>query len=227
MKKFSIYVLIGCLAFLVALVAQTRRTGSLAPVLRVSVDAPDSVQLAAIGLEPGEQLVAYAFGGSHCGFCNKPETKAAFGALRQVLTSRHARGGRYAAVTVVGVAIDDNLDSGLAYLRSLGEGAFDQVSVGRGWQNENVVRLIRQQRVANAGVPLVVVLRRKLSATLAPLTMNYTADSVVVVVQGSTEIADWVRNGARLDIPPPKRPTQLRAPHSTPGSPKSGEEPRR
>jgi hypothetical protein len=202
MKKLSWYLIVACVAFVAAFTIRSRsRLSSAAGAGAVSVDAPDSVQLAGLGVQPGVQLVAYVFGGSKCGFCNKPETKKAFASLREELIGHHLRPGAYSSVSVVGVAINTDLDEGLGYLRSIGKGAFDQISTGRGWQNENVVRLIRQQHFAAAGVPLVLIISRRMTATLAPLSMTYSTDSLLRVIQGAQQIAQWVRDGTDLTTP--------------------------
>jgi hypothetical protein len=205
MRRVAVYTVIGCVAFLLALTVRTRHNAVSARVAAAAPppDAPDSVQLAAVGVRPGAQLVAYVFGGSRCGFCQKRETKEAFAALRHVLAERHLKSGAYASVSVVGVAVNTNLHDGLGYLESIGPDAFDEISVGSGWQNENIIRLIRQQHVAPAAVPMVIVVTRQMAATVAPLTLTYGVDSVVMVLQGSDAIARWVREGASLVKPTP------------------------
>jgi len=199
MKKIAIYAVIGCAAFLASFLARARHSrNTLSSIPRPAADAPDSVQLAALGIRPGIQLVAYVFGGSRCGFCQKPETKQALALLRQVLTRGYVNSGVYKSVSVVGVAVNTDLREGLGYLESVGPDVFNEISVGSGWQNEHVIRLIGQNRIADAGVPLVIVVSRSMTATLAPLTMKYGVDSVVKVIQGSGPIIDWVRSGASL-----------------------------
>src|SRR6185295_12428543 len=66
----------------------------------------------------GRYLVAFVFLAAECGFCTEKGTKQAIGTLR---TSLHAsQGPSFARVTVVGVAIDNDLASGIKYLQSLG-----------------------------------------------------------------------------------------------------------
>jgi hypothetical protein len=199
MKKLGIYAVIACVSFLAAFLIRVRHAStSVATASRPPTDAPDSVQLAALGVRPGAQLVAYVFGGSRCGFCQKQETKQAFAALRKVLADRHVASGSYQTVSVIGVAVNADLREGLGYLQSIGPDAFDQISTGSGWQNENVIRLMQQQHLSEPALPMVIVVSRYMTAMLAPLRMKYGADTVLKVVQGAQAIADWVRMGADL-----------------------------
>ena len=199
MKRLAILTLLGCTTFLVAFLVRARHEtdGPLRPPLP-GVEAPDSVHLAALGVRPGPQLVAYVFGGSGCGYCQAPEVKQAFMSLRHALTARYVSSGRYSSVRIVGVAINTDIREGLGYLESIGSNLFDEVSVGSGWQNEHVIRLIHQQRLAEPAAPLVVVVSRPLAATLAPLRLTYGEDSVLKVVWGASGISAWVRAGANL-----------------------------
>jgi hypothetical protein len=199
MKTILVYTVMACIAFMAALFVRGFRNAAVsADAAQPAANAPDSVQLAARGITPGAQLVAYAFGGSHCGFCQKTETKQAFAALRNVLTARYVARGQYKNVSVIGVAVDGEIKDGLGYLESIGPNAFNEISVGSGWQNENIIRLIRQRHAATLGLPLVIVISRSMNATLSPLTMSYGEDSVLTYVQGAHAIAEWVRNGATI-----------------------------
>jgi hypothetical protein len=102
--------------------------------------------------EHGTHLIAFVVTASDCGWCGRPELKAAIGSLRENLNAVHKR--RYAAVSVVGISADEDIATGLAYLAEVGAGtlnaAFDQVMVGGGWLNEQIVRLIWQDRLAGS-----------------------------------------------------------------------------
>jgi hypothetical protein len=204
MRRLAFFVAIGCITFLAVFVIRVHRqqADSVAPS-RPGADAPDSVQLSAMGIRPGAQLVAFVFGGSRCGFCQKQETKRAVTSLREALHARYVRPGVVQSVSVVGIAVNTDLREGLQYLTSMGPNAFTEISVGSGWQNEHIVRLIRREQAAEPGLPLIIVVARSMQATLAPLTMTYSNDSVLKVVQGASEIANWVRGGADLGILPP------------------------
>lgn len=159
---------------------------------------PDSVQLASIGLRPGNQLVAYVFGSSRCGYCQSDAVKSAVAGLRDSL--RRYYGSAFPTIAIVGVAVNTDLDEGLGYLKAVGLTHFDEIAIGKGWQNEQVIRWVRRARVAEAGVPLIVVSRRDMTAKLNPISVSYSSDSVVRVLQGRDSVVSWVAHGTPLDV---------------------------
>lgn len=140
--------------------------------------------------------MAYVFGSSRCGSCRRPETKVAIGALRNALRANTKNG--YASVRVVGVAINTDVSLGLEYLQNFGRDTFDEVSAGDGWQNEHVVRLIWQGGFAQPEAPQVVLVSRDMDASLAPVALRFSKDSVIAVIAGYNAILDWVHAGAPL-----------------------------
>lgn len=166
------------------------------PNFEVPETAPDSVQLAAMGVRSGRQLVAYVLVSSRCGFCQMQDTKDAIAALRNLMRLRSP--GDFQSVTVVGVAVNSDLREGLDYINSIGLGSFDQISVGSGWLNEQIVQLVWRDRAADPKVPQVVLVSRTMSATLKPLTLTYDGDSVLRVVHGHKALVSWVKGGANL-----------------------------
>lgn len=197
-RRIATYLILCCASFSAAFAYGQRRATIARNAASVDEDAPDSVQLAALGIHPGVQIVAYVFGAARCGFCQKPQTKQAVRALRDSLSKRQLGVRGVASVRVVGVAVNSDVGEGLGYLRGVGLASFDEIDTGSGWQNEHLVRLVGQRRAAQAGLPLVVVTARTMSASLMPLKMNYGSDSLLRVVQGSDAIASWVRAGAPL-----------------------------
>jgi hypothetical protein len=119
LRQLSILTIIAGTSFASAF-ALKQRSSAAATHTRSAVPAssPESVQLAAIGLVPGRQLVAYVLGSSRCRSCRSPETKAAIAKIRPLLRQRY--GGEVRSVMVVGVAIHTDLREGLDYLQSIG-----------------------------------------------------------------------------------------------------------
>lgn len=200
-------VLLGTLSLVIAFAAGRElriRQASATLSARNDQESPrDSVSdLARLGYHPGRQLAVFVLGGSGCGFCQLPETKTAFGAIRSTLQNHASARATYASISTIGVAIDNDIVAGLTYLNSLGTQAFDEVSVGSGWRNEQVISLIRRQGFSLPTVPLVIVVSRQLDASLEPLKVAYSPqDSLVLVVQGSDDIVKWVEEGMPLDNP--------------------------
>lgn len=153
-------------------------------------------RLERIGLTPGRRLTAYFFGGSGCGSCRSEPLKTALAALRDSLQRAH--GDAYTAVSVVGVAIDGDIEGGLDYLRSIGLASFDEVSTGNGWTNEHVTRLIWRDSLGRPSAPQVIVLAHSMTATLGPLTLRFGSDSVVGRMLGYDDLLSWVSGGTML-----------------------------
>lgn len=194
--RISIALLVGtcavATAFHLARAERHKAPVSLAFAGRVS----DSAQLAALGIHPGRQLIAFVFGSSSCGSCNRPAVKNVFATLGDSL--RHVHAANAAAVSIVGVAIARQLDDGLAYLRSIGLSQFDEISTGNAWRNENITNLVRYRGAAEPGVPLVIVLSRRLDATASPLTLHMGPDTIVAAIQGADAITAWASKGYPL-----------------------------
>lgn len=170
---------------------------------------PEPVGLAALGFTPGRQLVAYVFVSSNCSYCQLSDTKAAIASIRPLFRRNNRDGFRSA--TVVGVDLDADIGVGLSYLNGIGYGSFDEISVGRAWLNENLVRLVWRDRAGPASVPQVIILSRDMSAKLQPLNLNFTTDSVVGLLTGRKAILRWVDAGATVQAaaPAPTSEAQL------------------
>ena len=118
-------------------------------------------------------------------------------ALRDSL--RHNNAAAFSSVHIVAVAINTDLREGLAYLDSIGFEHFDQVSVGDGWQNQHVVRLIWRDHVAEPEAPQVILVTRAMNARIDPVELTFTPDSVIGAVSGYRALLSWVDAGAHLD----------------------------
>lgn len=197
LRRVSFLILLGATAFLCAFAIQRWRNAKASSRLAIpAAELSDSAKLAASGIYPGRQMIAYVFGSTRCGYCEEPSLKRAFSGLRDELRKDHKN--QFAHVAVVGVAISSDFDEGMKYLREIGLDNLDEISVGQSWRNEHVISLIRYRKVADAGVPLVVVLERSLTARLTPFEENVGPDSVVAVAQGHDAILQWVHEGTPL-----------------------------
>ena len=162
-------------------------------------DAPTN-QFASVD---GVHVVAFVIGASDCGWSNHPLTKAALGSIRERMRSAH--GDKYAHIEVVGVAIDEDPKAGLAYLSDIGGGtigtAFDQVAVGGSWLNEQVVRFVWREGMAEAATPQVIVVGRLVdtSSYLSESTIKTGDDLVVANASGVSDIVRWIEQGLPLD----------------------------
>lgn len=80
----------------------------------------------------GTHLIAFVITASDCGWSSRPTVMSALGSVRDRLRSSY--GSSYAQVSVIGVALDRDVDAGVRFLSDIGKGkangAFDQVVVG-------------------------------------------------------------------------------------------------
>lgn len=163
--------------------AAARAAQGLTPI---AGDAPDSVQLAALGIRTGRELTAVVLVSSQCGFCQDPTTKKAIAQLRPALARRY--GSTFRSIRIVGVALDRDILSGLDYLRSIGLDSFDEVSTGEGVLNTHQVNLIWRMGFGSPLVPQVLLVGRDLSATAKPFIVRYSPDSLIASYRGRTEV---------------------------------------
>lgn len=195
LRQLAVLLAIAVGAFSLAYFVQSARARSTPrSTAAVRAKTPDSVLLSGYGIKPGKQLIAYVLLSSHCGHCQRADTKAAVGSVHNLLRTNNAHGFRSTAT--VGVLIEGDLAEGLEYLNSIGLKNFDEISIGNAWLNEHLVKLVWRDKVTVAAVPQVILVARDISASLRPLTVTYGRDSVIAVLFGRDEVLEWVRRGA-------------------------------
>ena len=101
-------------------------------------------------------------------------------------------GAEASVVRVVGVAVNTEIDEGLRYLQSFDLASFDQISLGSGWQNEHIARVVWRDSTIEASAPQVIIVARRMKAQLKPLTLQFSPDSVVKVLVGATAVREYV-----------------------------------
>lgn len=178
------------------------RLGARAQAQVASGEAPSNPFASANGMN----LIAFVLTASDCGWSSRPATMEAVGSIRDKMRSAH--GVSYAQISVVGVALDRDLDAGLAFLSDLGkgepDGAFDQIMVGGSWLNEQIVRFVWREGITEAASPQVVVIERPVNTEsyLATSTIAVQSDRLLLNAIGSIEIMLWIDQGVPLDFVP-------------------------
>jgi len=105
--------------------------------------APDSGEYAPRHTLPtGRQFLVVYVGLTGCGASRDPELKRAVRRMKPLVARQADSLGR--ALSIAGVALDWQADSGAAYLRSLG--AWDEMVVGNNWVNLGAERYIWGER---------------------------------------------------------------------------------
>ena len=210
LRQWGLLAVIAAASFGLAFAFKSRGAGVSASATSAGpgADAPDSVQLSAMGIRPGRQLVVYVLVGARCGHCQRADTKAAIRTIRERVQQSSSASFRSAAV--VGVAIDADLQEGLDYIQSVGLERFDEISVGNAWLNEHLVRLVWRERSAEPAVPQAVLVSRDMTARYRPFSVTYGSDSVMSVVSGRVALLEWVKAGA--PVSPTKGAPQVSMP---------------
>lgn len=158
--------------------------------------------------ESGRYLVAYVLVSSGCGYSTEKLAKQALRVVPDSLRAVH--GKAFAKVSVVGVALDEDVGDGIRFLNELGMGSdvFDEISVGQSWLNEQVVRLAWREGMAAPLLPQVVLVERQVDARAYPRHIETQSDSVILSVMGRNDIIAWVGEGVPLAFAPKRRLTQ-------------------
>lgn len=150
----------------------------------------------------GRHLVAYLFTASDCGWSNEPTLMKHLGQIRTLLRSVHH--GRFAAITVVGVSLDTDVQVGMDFLSKIAGGTiaetFDEVSIGGSWLNENAVRRIWQSHALTAASPQVLLVERQVdtSAYMEDATIGVSDDRILASLSGARDLTAWLQNGVPL-----------------------------
>ncbi len=150
----------------------------------------------------GKNLIAYIITASDCGWSQRPATMQAVSQIRNRLKVAH--GSEYAAVTVIGVAIDKDPTAGLDFLAKIAkmspDGAFDQVMAGGSWLNEELVRLLWRDALIEGASPQVLLIERQVASDqyLKDWTLQLGSDRVLANPSGSNGIVGWIGEGLPL-----------------------------
>ena len=141
------------------------------------------------------QLVALYFGATGCGPCQSGRLKAALGALKARLASvANTVGG---SLCLVGVALDDDIEAGIAFLRNTA--SFDEIVVGGNMKtNTAAARYLVEGPPGYLGIPQVVIHERVLR--LHSRRIEVLTDREIARYMGADTIAAWVEAGATVDI---------------------------
>lgn len=146
--------------------------------------------------ESGTEITLLYFGGSNCFACHDSTFKRAMEQAKGMLAERAEQNEK--AFSVVGVALDLDVEKGLAFLHE--SGGFDEISTGRNWFNTfSLDHLWSPERPADQmpGLPSVVVIER--DVTLGTSGIAATAPRHLVQLTGGTAIVEWIDAGAPLE----------------------------
>jgi hypothetical protein len=139
----------------------------------------------------GSELVAVYISSSRCIGNRAPGLHEAIEAAKQQLAQRARSEGR--TFRAVGVALDWEPDTGLAYLREFGQ--FDELVVGSNWFNLGATSLVFGDSAGRPSIPQLLVYERTID-TSNPRRLAFGPSHVLYRVAGGDSIVVLVRQGA-------------------------------
>lgn len=140
----------------------------------------------------GTETLMIFIGDSNCGASKVPGLPSALDRLREAVKVRAATSsGR---VVQIGVALDWEPDSGLAFLESFGP--FDEVQLGGNWLGQGATRWIWRDSRGAPVLPQLIIVERDVLASERAISISQ--DRVVARLLGSEKIRDWENTPMKL-----------------------------
>jgi hypothetical protein len=137
----------------------------------------------------GRQLVAVYVGGSEA--MGSPSFVDAVRGMKPALARQAAARGL--PLAIIGVALDWEVERGLANLRSMG--AWDEIILGNNWINVGAQHYLWQRPDGRPSTPQVILFERTI--TPRDSTIEFGVERRLAGYTGG-EIIEWVRRGAPL-----------------------------
>lgn len=149
-----------------------------------------------IGIATGAEVVLVYFGASTYGPCRSAEFKAALDRAKVLLAERAEREGK--AFVAVGVALDDSVEEGLAFLAEAGR--FDELVIGHSWLNSAALTHIWHPEglsERSPALPGVTVFAQ--DVVLGEAGIAAGDPTYLVELLDARTIMEWVDAGAPLE----------------------------
>ena len=143
----------------------------------------------------GSEIVLVYFGQTDCVPCQDPEFKAALEQAKVALAERAAEEGR--SFAAVGVALDWDVAEGFTFLQ--GSGAFDEVAIGRNWENAAALsHLWRPEGLESRtiSIPSIIVFEREVIMDSA---ISASEPVYLFEAAGAPALAEWIAAGLPLE----------------------------
>jgi hypothetical protein len=149
---------------------------------------------ATFGSVDGKELAFVYFGGSGCGPCKAPGMKEAVIKAKGMIAKLAA--DHHLAFSTTGVAVDASIERGLDFLKNVGP--FDQIVVGREWENSAVLELMAAGGSESIiGIPQIIIYER----TIEHRGQQIVASKPTILERiPGTGIPLWVQYGAQVRL---------------------------
>ena len=147
----------------------------------------------------GRQVVAIYIGAVDCQPCVWPDFKAALRRMWPLLA--HQAQQAKTLFATLGVAISEDVDSGLAMLQPLTQ--CDELSIGGSWVNHVAAQYIWADSTGIPAIPQVLVITREVNTTSTKSQWSVSPYRVVFREVGAAPLRHWIADGAPVAIDPP------------------------
>ncbi|HEV7587485.1 MAG TPA: hypothetical protein VGO40_05095 [Longimicrobium sp.] len=158
--------------------------------LRHAVASPNAGYTPAYRFRTGTEVVMVFVGTSTCRATKEKGFPAVLERVKVAASRRAAAEGKQ--FRVIGVAMDNDTDVGLRFLRKFGK--FDELAVGGNWMNQEVVRYVWRDLPYRPSVPQLVVLEREIRKEKTVVWVS--PEREVRRLLGTDEIRRWGDAGA-------------------------------
>ena len=146
----------------------------------------------------GRQIMAIYIGATDCQPCVWPPFKASLREMWPLLDNQARRAG--VTFATFGVAINDDVDSGVAMLAPLSQ--FDEISIGGGWVNHASDRYMWADTSGVPAVPQVLVISREINSSERKTQWSVSPHRILIRVTGADPIRAWIAKGAPVAMSP-------------------------
>jgi len=140
-------------------------------------------------VRPGPELALVFVESPTCVWCNAPELPELIERAKRLV--REQAIGRGFGFATVGISSSRSASTGIEHLTRFGD--FDEVSSGRSWHNEGILKYVYRDLVGPAATPQVLVVQRVVLPSAEP---GFTGERVLLRHVGLGLIEQWVDGGA-------------------------------
>jgi hypothetical protein len=146
-------------------------------------------------LPKGEHVLVVYIGMTGCGHSRDPELRKAVREMKPHLADQ-ARSLKK-PLSIVGVSLDWDVDSGIVYLQGLG--AWDEIVTGGNWAGTGPTTFIWEVAGVKPQVPQILIFSRTVTQQ-PPSGMQIDPKQLRRRIVGTDSIIAWARSGAPVEI---------------------------
>lgn len=139
--------------------------------------------------QQGAEIAFVFIGAPTCVYSNASDLPPLIEEAKYLLREQSTRRG--VGFATIGVSPSRSARAGLAFLGKFG--AFDELSAGRAWYNDALLKYVYQEFVGPPVTPQILLVERMLGPEVQP---GIHREHVLLRQVGLQAIRDWVRRGA-------------------------------